>query len=159
MTVRWPYFPMFVKLAGERVLVVGGGEVALRKIRLLLRSGARVEVVARELHADVAALAAGGELRHLGAVFAPGQLDGCRAAIAATGDAHLNGEVAAAATARGVPVNVVDSPAASRFIVPSIVDRAPVLVAISTGGAAPVLARRLRERIEALLPAGYGRIA
>ncbi|MGH8442195.1 MAG: siroheme synthase CysG [Nevskiaceae bacterium] len=149
----WPYFPIFLKLTGERVLVVGGGEVALRKVRLLRRAQARIEIVARELHPELAGLTP------RAAEFDEAQLDGCRLAIAATDDAALNGRVAAAARARGIPVNVVDDAASSSWITPSIVDRAPVLVAISSSGAAPVLARRLREQIEALLPAALGRLA
>lgn len=152
---RWPYFPLFLKLAGERVLVVGGGEVALRKVRLLRQAGARVEIVARALHPELAASG----LAAASAEFRPEQLDGCRLAIAATDDAALNAAVAAAARARGIPVNVVDDEAASTCVTPAIVDRAPLLVAIASGGAAPVLARRLREQIEALVPAGYGRLA
>lgn len=152
---RWAHFPVFLKLADERVLVVGGGEIALRKIRLLQRAGARIEIVARELHAELAALG----LTARAAEFRPEQLDGCRLAIAATDDAALNAAVAAAARARNVPVNVVDDEAAGTCVMPAIVDRAPLLVAIGSGGAAPVLARRLREQIEALLPAAYGRLA
>ena len=151
----WPYFPIFLKLAGERVLVVGGGEVALRKVRLLLRAEARVELVARDLHPELVQLG----MAARAAEFAPAQLDGCRLAIAATDDAALNHRVAAAARERGIPVNVVDDEAASTYITPSIVDRAPVLVAVSSGGGAPLLARRLREQIEAVVPGGSGRIA
>ena len=155
MSESWPYFPIFLRLAGERVLVVGGGEIALRKIRLLLRAQARVEIVARELHPELLGLG----LLALASEFQPGQLDGCRLAIAATDDAALNARVAAEARARGIPVNVVDDEARSTYITPAIVDRAPVLVAISSGGAAPILARRLREKIEGLVPAAFGRIA
>ena len=150
------YFPIFLKLRGARVLVVGGGEVALRKIRLLSRAGAHIEVIAREVHAEI--VAASG-VRHLGASFAPEQVKGCRLVIAATDDPTLNRAVAAAADAQNIPVNVVDDPAPSSFISPSIIDRSPVLVAVSTSGSTPVLARRLRERIEALLPEGTGRLA
>src|SRR5689334_319929 len=97
----WPYFPLFLKLAGERVLVVGGGEVALRKVRLLLRAQARVELVARELHPELVAAGLGARAP----AFAPELLDGCRLAIAATDDAALNARVAEAARARGIPVN------------------------------------------------------
>jgi len=155
LSESWPYFPIFLRLAGERVLVVGGGEIALRKIRLLLRAQARVEIVARELHPELLGLG----LLALASEFQPGQLDGCRLAIAATDDAALNARVAAEARARGIPVNVVDDEARSTYITPAIVDRAPVLVAISSGGAAPILARRLREKIEGLVPAAFGRIA
>jgi uroporphyrin-III C-methyltransferase/precorrin-2 dehydrogenase/sirohydrochlorin ferrochelatase len=151
----WPYFPIFLKLAGERVLVVGGGEIALRKIRLLQRAQARVEVVARALHPELAAAG----LVARAAEFDAAQLDGCRLAIAATDDGGLNARVAAAAQSRGVPVNVVDDAERSSWIMPAVVDRAPVLVAVASGGGAPVLARRLREQIEGLIPPAYGRIA
>ena len=153
--MSWPYFPIFLRLTGERVLVVGGGEVALRKVRLLQRAEARVELVARELHPELIQLG----MTARAAEFTPAQLDGCRLAIAATDDAALNHRVAQAARERGIPVNVVDDEAASTYVTPSIVDRAPVLVAVSSGGGAPLLARRLREQIEGLVPGGFGRIA
>lgn len=153
------YFPIFVDLAGQPVLVVGGGEVAARKIRLLLGARAQVRVVARELNEELAGELAAGRIAHLDTAFAPAQLQGCRLAIAATDDRALNHVVAQHAEVAGVLCNVVDDPAASRWITPSIIERAPITVAISTAGAAPVLARRLRERIEALLPAAYGKVA
>ena len=158
MTQR-SYFPMFVDLDAQPVLVVGGGEVAARKIRLLLKSGARPRVVARELNEELLELAAQDKLQHLANSFTPEHLSGCRLVVAATDDTALNREVAAASEAAGLLCNVVDDPDASRFITPSIIERAPITVAISTAGAAPVLARRLRERIESLLPAAYGRVA
>jgi len=154
-----PWFPISLRLSGARVLIVGGGEVAARKLRLLERASPRLELVARELNAELAALRDQGRFHYLGVEFDPAQVSGCRLVIAATDDAAFNRQVAAAADGQGVPVNVVDDPAPSSFITPAIVDRAPISVAIATGGAAPVLARRLRERIETLLPAGYGRIA
>ena len=153
------YFPIFLKLSDARVLVVGGGEVAARKVRLLLGRGARIEVVSRELNAELQGLAGQQSIQHIAAAFSVQQVAGCRLVIAATDDASLNQAVAAAADAAGVPVNVVDDAGHSSFITPSIIERAPITVAVSTGGAAPVLARRLRERIEALLPAAYGRVA
>ena len=153
------YFPIFVDLLDQPVLVVGGGQVATRKIRLLRKSGAKVRVVARELDEELVTLAAEGALERVAATFEPAQLTGMRLVIAATDDRGLNRTVAAAAEAAGLLCNVVDDPAASRFITPSIVERAPITVAISTAGAAPVLARRLRERIESLLPAAYGKVA
>ncbi|AXQ29156.1 uroporphyrinogen-III C-methyltransferase [Solimonas sp. K1W22B-7] len=152
------HFPIFLRLKEARVLVIGGGEVAARKIRLLRRAGARIEIVARELNAELSGMAAAGELAHGGAEFDPAQVDGCRLVVAATDDLPLNARVAAAAMAANVPVNVVDNPELSTYITPSIVERSPVTVAIGTGGAAPVLARRLRERIETLLPVAYGRL-
>lgn len=153
------YFPLFVDLVDQAVLVVGGGDVASRKVRSLLKSGARPRIVARELGAQLVELADEGKLDHIAQDFDPAQLAGCRLAIAATDDRELNRRVAHASEAVGLLCNVVDDPDASRFIMPSIVERAPITVAISTAGAAPVLARRLRERIESLLPAAYGRVA
>jgi uroporphyrin-III C-methyltransferase / precorrin-2 dehydrogenase / sirohydrochlorin ferrochelatase len=155
----WPYYPVFLKLHGQRVLLVGGGEVAARKLRLLLRAGARVGIVAAELGAEVAAACEQGRAGHLGPAFEPAQLSGCRLAVAATDDAGLNASVAAAAEDAGVPVNVVDDIALSRFITRAIFDRALLWFAAPSGGAAPVLARRLRERIETWLPAAYARLA
>jgi len=153
------YFPISVRLDGARVLVVGGGEVAARKLRLLLRTHPKIDVVAAALNAEVAAWVSDGAVVHLATAFAPEQIDGARLVIAATDDPALNREVATAAQARGVLVNVVDDPLPSTFTTPAIIDRAPLMIAISSGGAAPVLARRLRERIEALVPAQYGRLA
>ncbi|MFP5307816.1 MAG: siroheme synthase CysG [Gammaproteobacteria bacterium] len=155
----WPYYPVFLRLHGRRVLVVGGGEIAARKLRLLLRASPRLEVVAAALNAEVAALCAEGRVRHVAAEFSPQQLQGCTLVVAATNDALLNRRVAEAAQAADLPVNVVDDVGLSSFVTPSIVDRSPLLVAISTGAAAPVLARRLRERLETMLPAAYGRLA
>ena len=152
------YFPLFMRLAGQRVLVVGAGEIAARKIDLLSRCGAVVTVVAPR--ASDAVLARLGErILLVPASFAPEHLDGMRLVVAATDKRSVNAWVSRLAEARGIPVNVVDDPELSRFIVPSIVDRSPVVVAVSSGGSAPVLVRRLRERFEALLPQGLGRIA
>ncbi|MBX6419568.1 MAG: uroporphyrinogen-III C-methyltransferase [Nevskia sp.] len=153
------YFPVFLRLRGARVLVVGGGEVAARKIRLLLRAGPKIEVVARLLNAELEALAEARQIRHLARDFDPVQVAGCRLVIAATDDRALNRSVAAAAHAANVPVNAVDDPEHSSFITPAIVDRAPLTVAVASAGSAPLLARRVRERLEAWLPARYGKLA
>jgi uroporphyrin-III C-methyltransferase/precorrin-2 dehydrogenase/sirohydrochlorin ferrochelatase len=155
----WPYFPLFLRLRRQRVLLVGGGEVATRKLRLLLRAQASVEIVAEALSAEVAQLETAGQIQWLAQRFEPQQVRGCRIVIAATDDPLLNAAVAAAAGEAGIPVNVVDDPELSTFITPAIVDRAPLLVAVSSGGSAPVLARRVREQIERLLPAASGRLA
>lgn len=156
---NWFYFPIFLRLRDQPVLLVGGGEVAARKLRLLLRAGAAVQIVARELNDETQAAVDDGAAQHLAREFSSGLIDRQRLAIAASDDAVLNAAVAAAAQQANIPVNVVDDVALSSFITPAIIDRHPMLVAISSGGAAPVLARRLRERIEAMLPAGYGRLA
>lgn len=153
------YFPIFMRLRGQRVLVVGGGEVALRKIRLLLTSGAVIQIVAQVLCAELTELRDGGKLVVLGSEFTAGQIDGCRLVVAATDNLEVNRAVAAAADARGIPVNVVDNPDLSSFISPSIINREPVQIAVSSSGAAPVLARRLREKLETMLPKRYGDVA
>jgi uroporphyrin-III C-methyltransferase / precorrin-2 dehydrogenase / sirohydrochlorin ferrochelatase len=153
------YLPLFVDLHDRPVVVVGGGSVALRKIELLRSAGARVSVVSPLVAPGVRALGARGEITISHTSFDPVQLAGAALVIAATDDCKVNAAVASAARDRGLWVNVVDSPAESTFIVPSIVDRSPIVVAVSSGGASPMLARRVRARIEALLPAGLGRLA
>ncbi|MGL4206574.1 MAG: siroheme synthase CysG [Aeromonadaceae bacterium] len=153
------YLPLFAKVTERPILLVGGGEVALRKARLLLDAGARVTVVAPELHEELIALREAQTLHHVAGTFSPEQLVGQRLVIAATDDEAVNAQVAAAAEAAGLWVNVVDDPANSSFIFPSIIDRSPIMVAVSSGGAAPVLARLLRERLEALLPSHLGALA
>ncbi len=153
------YFPVFFDLKGQKVLVVGGGEVALRKVSLLQPTGARVTLVAPRIHPELAERAAAGTLTIESREFIPGDLDDMRLVIVATSRRALNRWIANLCDARALPVNVVDDRATSRFIVPAIVDRDPVLVAVSTGGTSPVLARRLRERLEAIIPKGIGELA
>jgi uroporphyrin-III C-methyltransferase/precorrin-2 dehydrogenase/sirohydrochlorin ferrochelatase len=155
------YFPVFFDLKGQRVLVVGGGEVALRKVSLLQRTGALITLVAPEIAAELHERAAtgGDALTLVARAFEPGDLDGARLVIVATSERSINRWIAELADARHIPVNVVDDREASRFIVPAIVDRDPVLVAVSTGGTSPVLARRLRERLESFIPKRFGELA
>ncbi|WP_040263772.1 siroheme synthase CysG [Pseudomonas massiliensis] len=153
------FLPLFHKLTGRPVLVVGGGEIALRKSRLLTDAGARLRVVAPQVDAQLAALVerGGGEVFERG--YTAGDLNGCAVVIAATDDAPLNAQVSADAQARCIPVNVVDAPALCTVIFPAIVDRSPLVVAVSSGGDAPVLARLIRARLEAWIPAAYGELA
>lgn len=153
------YFPAFLDVDGRPCLVVGGGTAAERKARLLCAAGARVTVVADAPGAQILDLAESGAVALLRRPFADGDAAGCSLVIVATGDAAADARAAGAARAAGVPVNVVDRPALSTFVVPAIVNRDPIVIGISTGGAAPVLARRLREGIEALLPARLGALA
>ena len=155
------YFPLFADLRDRRVLVVGGGEVAERKVRLLCEAGARVLVVARALTPwlDGQAADSAGVITHLAADYADEQLDGVVLAIAATDDRELNARVAAAARARNLLANVVDDAELSGFIVPAIVDRSPVVIAVSSGGTAPVLARLIRERLETAVDESIGPLA
>jgi uroporphyrin-III C-methyltransferase / precorrin-2 dehydrogenase / sirohydrochlorin ferrochelatase len=153
------YLPVFLQLRERPVLVVGGGRVAARKVELLRRTGASITVVAPQLVDELRELATEGKLRHFDTVFAPQHVDGTAAVVAATGVPEVNAAVSAAAREQNIPVNVVDDPAASTFIFPAIVDRSPILIAISSGGQAPVLARRVREQMEAFLPARLGALA
>ncbi len=156
---RMEFLPIFLNLKQRPCVVIGGGEVAARKISLLLNAGAQVTVYAPTLCAGVQRLAAEGRIRHVAQAFRPEALDGCVLAIAATDEVAVNRQVSEAAKARAVPVNVVDQPDLCTFIMPSIIDRSPVIVAASTGGSSPVLARLIRARLETLIPAGYGRLA
>jgi uroporphyrin-III C-methyltransferase / precorrin-2 dehydrogenase / sirohydrochlorin ferrochelatase len=153
------YFPVFFDLAGQKVLIVGGGEVALRKVSLLERTGALITVVAPRIVPELMQRAAAGKLKLAIREFAPADLDGARLVIVATSRRAVNRWIAKLSESRNIPVNVVDDREASRFIVPAIIDRDPVLVAVSTGGTSPVLARRLRERLEALIPKRIGALA
>lgn len=151
------YLPMFAKLEGRAVLLVGGGDVALRKARLLLAAGARLTLVAPELDEGFAEFA--GRFTHLAEPFSPAHLRGQLLAVAATDQLDVNAEVYQQASELGLFVNVVDDPERSSFIFPSIIDRSPIVVAVSSGGRAPVLVRLLRERLESLLPAHLGGLA
>jgi uroporphyrin-III C-methyltransferase / precorrin-2 dehydrogenase / sirohydrochlorin ferrochelatase len=153
------YFPVFFDLAGQKVLIVGGGDVALRKISLLERTGASITVVAPVIAPELMARAAAGQLKLAIREFAADDLDGARLVIVATSRRAVNRWIAKLSESRNIPVNVVDDREASRFIVPAIIDRDPVMVAISTGGTSPVLARRLRERLEAMIPKRIGELA
>jgi uroporphyrin-III C-methyltransferase/precorrin-2 dehydrogenase/sirohydrochlorin ferrochelatase len=156
---RIDYLPIFLRLESQRVVVVGGGAVALRKVTWLLKAGALPAIVAPILHRQLARHVTRGEVRHLGATFSPAHLEGAVAVIAATADAEVNRAVSLAARARNLPVNVVDDRELSTFIFPAIIERSPILVAVGTGANAPVLARRVRAQIEALLPARLGMLA
>lgn len=153
------YFPIFLRITDQPVVVIGGGEVAARKASLLLRAGANISVISPELCASLQDSAARGELQHIAEAFRPDHLHNARLVIAATDSHEVNAWVSRQAEARHIPVNVVDDRELSRFIMPAIVDRSPVIVAIGSSGDAPVLTRRLREKIEALLPSGLSKLA
>ncbi|MFB2859144.1 siroheme synthase CysG [Aeromonas hydrophila] len=153
------YLPIFCRLDNKPVLLVGGGEVAERKARLLLDAGAQLTVVAPELDPELAELAANGSIEWLAGEFAPQQLMGKWLVVAATDRREVNALVYQSANQARIFANVVDDPKRSSFIMPSVIDRSPLMVAISSGGKAPVLARLLREKLEALLPQHLGAVA
>jgi len=152
-------YPLFADLTGRAVLVVGGGEVAARKIAALLAAGAYVRVAANSLNAQLTQWKAQGRIEQVMGEFNVTWLDDAWLVVAATNDRDVNRRIAAAASSRRVFVNVVDDAVLSSFHVPAVIDRAPLLVAISSGGAAPMLARWLRERLEILLDDALGPLA
>ena len=152
------YYPLFMQIEDRTCVVIGGGVVAARKVEMLRRAGARVSIVAPDLIDELARLAERGSIDHRGRMFFPNQLDGAVLVIAATGNAAIDAQVARHARLRGLPVNVVDDAQLSSFVTPAVIDRSPVVVAVSTGGASPALARQIRARIEAALPPALGRL-
>ena len=153
------FLPVFLDVKGKRCLLVGGGDIASRKADLLQRAGAHLYVVATEFNTGLSELlSAGGHLQRRG-VFTESDLDGVALAIAATNDEKLNQQVSILAKARNIPVNVVDQPALCSIIFPAVIDRNPVLVAVSSSGSSPVLTRRIKEQIERLLPGTTGELA
>ena len=150
------YLPIFMKVTGKLCLVVGGGEVAQRKAGVLLEAGATVRVVAPEI---APALATQQRVEAIVGRFAVAHLDGVALVITATDERSVNRQVSEQAKLRNIPVNVVDDPDLCSFIMPAILDRSPLMVAFSTGGASPVLARMLRGKLETLIPQNYSRLA
>ncbi|WP_312059301.1 siroheme synthase CysG [Pantoea septica] len=153
------YFPLFCRLQGKRCLLVGGGDVAERKARLLLAAGADLHVGALRFSPAFQQWADRGELALISGAFEDAWLDECWLVVAATDDDAVNQQVAQAAEARRIFCNLVDAPEQASAIMPSIIDRSPLMVAVSSGGRAPVLARLLREKIEAMLPQHLGQLA
>lgn len=153
-------YPLFAELEGREVLVVGGGEVAARKVAALLKAGALVRLHAREvLHPELREALEAGRIERLAGDFDPAWLDAVWLVVAATDDVAFNAGLAAEAGRRRRLVNVVDDAALSTYQVPAVVDRSPLVVAISSAGAAPMLARRIRERLETLLDPATGALA
>lgn len=153
------YLPLFCQLRGKACLLVGGGDVAERKARLLLKTGADLRVCATRFSPQFRLWQQAGELMLQETRFSAEMIAGCWLVIAATDDEQVNQQVRAAAEAQRVFCNVVDAPEGASVIMPSIVDRSPLMIAISSGGAAPVMARLLREKIEAILPQHLGKMA
>jgi len=149
-------YPIFAVIENKPCLVVGGGGVGERKVADLMAAGARVTVISRTLTPELAALAERGEIRYLSQDFTAAQVEGMALVMAATDDPKVNAAVSAAAQARAIWVNVADEPAYCTFIVPAQVRRGELTLAISTGGASPALARKLREELQQHFGPEYG---
>lgn len=153
------YLPAFLNLDGRKCLIVGGGNVASRKFDLLRKTGAQITIIAPRLVPALEQQIDGGCVVHIMREFLAGDVSGFFLIISATGNRAVNARVAEAANQANIPVNVVDDPDLCSFIFPAVIDRSPVIAAVSTGSASPVLARLLRERLESLIPPGYGKLA
>ena len=153
------YLPIFFEINKKHCLIVGGGAVALRKANLLHRAGAILTVIAPEVLDDLKYIAEQSGGQYCMREYHSDDLENAAIVIAATNQKAINAKVAHEADSLHKPVNVVDSPELCNFILPSIVDRSPMLIAVSSGGGSPVLARLLRARIESMIPAAYGRLA
>jgi len=153
--MRRAYYPLFADLAGRRCLVVGGGAIAQRKVLQLLRCGATVTVISPAVTRHLAGLAQARRIRLIGRGFSPTDLRGVWLAIAATNDQRVNEAVARAASSKRIFANIVDEPALCSFIAPAIVRRGGITVAVSTGGASPSIAKRIRTEVGHLLDRRY----
>ncbi len=151
--------PIFFNISNRLCIVVGGGEIATRKVNMLLKANGQIRLVSPSVCAELQAMILANKIQHLEAEFEPSQLEGACLVIAATDDEAVNEAVSMAAKAQNVPVNVVDAPALCTFTMGSIIDRSPIIIAVSSEGNAPVLARYIRSKIETMLPSAYGRIA
>ena len=150
------YLPIFLDVKGKKCLVVGGGDVAFRKTEFLLNAGASVTIVSPEIAPELAKLSG---ITHIAERFEISHLDGYALVIAATDEEDTNELVSREAKLRNMLVNIVDNPRLCSFIVPSILDRSPIVVAFSSGGASPVLIRMLRGTLETMIPAAYSKLA
>ena len=151
--------PIFFNIQNRHCVVIGGGDVAMRKVSMLLKASASITLYSPEICHELQDLVAAEKIKFVQTNFEPHQLQGACMVIAATDDEAVNEAVSIAAKLQNIPVNVVDAPALCTFTMGSIIDRSPVVIAISSEGNAPVLARYIRAKIETMLPATYGRIA
>ena len=153
------YFPIFLSLKQQPCLVVGAGAIATRKVELLLRAQAEITVIAPETCTTLLKKAQDGKINYQKKHFEANDLVNFKLVVAATDDDEINRLVSETAIKQQTPVNVVDKPDLCSFIFPAIIDRSPIIAAVSSGGASPVLARLIRARLESLIPAAYGRLA
>ncbi|MGB1263645.1 MAG: NAD(P)-dependent oxidoreductase [Cognaticolwellia sp.] len=153
------YFPIFLEAKQINAMVIGGGEVAARKIDLLLKSTTNISIMSATLNANVERLVNVHQLTWLKHNYQPGHLSSCNLVIAATDNAEINRAVATESAELKLLTNVVDQPELCSYITPAIIDRSPMIIAMSSSGSAPILLRMLREQIEKSLPNGYGKLA
>ena len=153
------YFPLFFKLKGQNCLVIGAGEIAARKIELLLKADANITIIAKHFCESVAALSEHSNITLINKSFAEDDLENRFLVVCATNDTALNQQIACLAKERRLLINVVDNPRLCSFIFPAIIDRSPIVAAVSSGGASPVLARLLRAKIESTISPAYGKLA
>jgi uroporphyrin-III C-methyltransferase/precorrin-2 dehydrogenase/sirohydrochlorin ferrochelatase len=153
------YFPIFLDAKNISAMIVGGGDVAARKIELLLKSTTNITVMAESLSPSVQRLIDAHELHWLTHNYKSGYFSGINLVIAATDDSDVNKAVAAESQPLNILTNVVDQPELCTYITPAIIDRSPMIIAMSSSGSAPILLRMLREQIEKTLPNGYGKLA
>lgn len=151
--------PLFFAMKGRRVVIAGGGVAAARKADLMVRAECAVTIIAPTLNTDLSILASEGRLVHETGPLTAVNLAGCVIAVGASEDPAVNEQLHKFATEERIPVNIVDRPELCDFILPAVVDRSPLLIAVSSGGTAPLLTRILKARFETLIPAAYGRLA
>lgn len=153
------HLPIFLNVRGKRTLIVGSGVAAARKADLLLRAGSDVTIVTPQLGDELSRLAGSFEFTHQPAALTAEDLDGCVIAFGCSEDDSLNQHLRRLAASKGIMVNVTDKTEDCDFIMPALVDRTPLLIAISSGGTSPLLVRMLKARFETTIPAAYGRLA
>lgn len=153
------YYPIFLDMTGRRCVVIGGGAVAERKVEGLLEAGASVTMISPALTARLEALAAEGRVSHASREYGPGDLAGFELAFVATDDGEVNAAVAREGRERGVWVNAADDPAHCDFILPAVLRRGELVVAVATGGASPALSRAIREELEAYFTEAYAELS
>ena len=158
MPKRYPYYPIFIDVEDHDVVIIGGGEVCARKAETMMRYGAKVTIVSPEFTPEIERWGKDGKLTLRRKRYESGDLDGASIVIASTDDTSVNEQVAADARARKVPVNVVDVTPLCEFIVPAIIDKGSVTLAVSTGGKSPALARTLKEDLQRLVGPEYAEV-
>jgi len=153
------FLPLFHRAHGQHVLIVGGGRMALRRYKKLLEFGLQVQVISPEIKPELKKLLENNQQSFIESYFENAHLRNQFFVVAATNDRQVNEKVAQACKAKKIPVNVVDDPSACDFIFPMVVDRSPLSIAISSGGASPILSRLLKNLIHGLIPSSYGKLA